>query len=129
MDNRIRVLQVMDKCAIRGSPIHGVNRLLLGWVTEFKKTNVDLSLCVLRSEEGCDGFHDRGIHLDALNRSKLDPRTVFDLVKIIKRDKIQILHCHGYGSQRFVARRVESSPRSLPTYRRTSEPPMPSRGL
>lgn len=101
VQKKIKVLQVMDKCAIRGSPIHGVTRLLLGWVPEFKKTNVELSLCVLRSEEGCNGFPRLGVPLDALNRSKLDPRTILDLVKIIKRDKIQILHCHGYGASTF----------------------------
>lgn len=101
MDEKIKVLQVMDHCAVRGSPVHGVTRLLLSWVPEFKKTNIELSLCVLRSEEGSQGFSRLGVSLDVLSRGKLDPRTMFDLIKIIKRDKIQILHCHGYGSSTF----------------------------
>jgi len=100
-DNRIRVLQILDKCAIRGSPIHGVTRLLLGWMPEFQKANVDISLCVLRNDEGCNGFSHLGIPSEILNRAKLDPRTILDLIKIIKREKIQILHCHGYGAATF----------------------------
>lgn len=101
MDEKIKVLQVMDHCAVRGSPVHGVTRLLLSWAPEFKNTNVELSLCVLRSDEGTQGFSRLGVPLEVLGRGKLDPRTIFDLIRIIKRDKIQILHCHGYGSSTF----------------------------
>lgn len=101
VEKKIRVLHILDKCAIRGSPIHGVTRLLLGWMPEFKKTDIVLSVCVLRTEEGCNGFSQLGTSLDVLNRGKLDPRTILDLVNIIKRDKIQILHCHGYGAATF----------------------------
>lgn len=99
--NRIRVLQVLDKCAMRGAPIHGVSRLLLTWWPAFNETDVDLTLCVLRGETGCSDFSKAGVYVEDLNRSKMDPRTVFDLMKIIKRDKIQILHCHGYGAATF----------------------------
>jgi glycosyltransferase involved in cell wall biosynthesis len=100
-DNRIRVLQVLDKCAMRGAPIHGVSRLLLAWWPEFNETDVDLSLCVLRGESGCDDFSKTGVFVEDLNRGKMDLRTVFDLIRIIRRDRIQILHCHGYGATTF----------------------------
>lgn len=100
-NNPIRVLQVVDKCAMRGAPIHGVSRLLLTWWPAFIDSEVVLSLCILRGETGCDDFTKAGIYVEDLNRSKMDPRTIFDLMKIIKRDKIQILHCHGYGATTF----------------------------
>lgn len=100
-DNHIRVLQVLDKCAMRGAPIHGVSRLLLSWWPAFNETDVDLTLCVLRGETGCDAFTRSGVYVEDLNRGKMDPLTIFDLIKIIRRDRIQILHCHGYGATTF----------------------------
>ena len=100
-NKKIRVLQVTDKCAVRGSPIHGLTRLLLNWVPEFKKTNVDMLLCVLRTDEGCGDFLSLGVPRTVLDRGKLDPRTILDLIRVIKKEKIQILHCHGYGSSTF----------------------------
>lgn len=100
-NNKIRILQVLDKCAIRGSPIHGVSRLLLTWWPEFQYGDTELSLCVLRGAGGCEDFKKAGIAVEDLDRGKLNPRTVIDLLKIIKRDQIDILHCHGYGATTF----------------------------
>lgn len=100
-DNHIRVLQVLDKCAMRGAPIHGVSRLLLSWWPVFNETDVDLTLCVLRGAVGCSAFTKSGVNVEDLNRGKMNPLTVFDLIRIIRRDRIQILHCHGYGATTF----------------------------
>lgn len=101
MDEEINVLQVLDHCAVRGSPIHGVTRLLLSWVSGFRKTDIEISLCILRTDAGTQGFHRLGVPIDVLNRGKFDPRTITDLYRIIKRDNIQVLHCHGYGASFF----------------------------
>ncbi len=101
-NKRIKVLQVLDKCAIRNSPIHGVSRLLLTWWPGFEDTDIELSLAVFRGGNNtCSSFTKKGIIAEDLNRGKMDPRTIIDLVKIIKRDGIDILHCHGYGAPTF----------------------------
>jgi len=99
---KIRVLQVMDKCAIRGSPIHGVSRLLLTWWPAFRDTEFDFYLCVLRGGGGtCSAFEQIGVQVHDLGRHKLDPRTIYDLASLVRRLDIHILHCHGYGATTF----------------------------
>jgi len=96
------VLQVVDKCAMRGATIHGMARLLITWWPAFQGTEFPFSLCVLRGGEGgLSEFRAIGVDVIDLNRHKIDPRTILDLAKIIRRDNIRILHCHGYGSSTF----------------------------
>ena len=100
--SKINVLQVVDKFAVRGAPIHGGARLLINWWPAFENSDVNMSLCVLRaSEGGGESFHDEGIEFIDLARGKFDIRTVFDLMSLIKKKNIHILHCHGYGATTF----------------------------
>jgi glycosyltransferase involved in cell wall biosynthesis len=95
----IRVLQVIDKFATRGSPINGATSVLLNWFPAFRNTGIELSLCVLRGRDGgCEAFSKIGVNFQDLNRGKYDLRTILDLNKIIKHEKIDLLHCHQYGS-------------------------------
>lgn len=97
--NRVKVLQVLDKLAIRGATMHGISRLMLTLLPAFSSTQIAQSMCVLRGEDGCsDQFSAAGISVEYLSRNKFDLLTVFDLIKIIRRDNIDILHCHGYGA-------------------------------
>lgn len=102
-DNQpIRVLQLMDKFAVRGSPIHGVSRLMLSWWPSFAQNNIEPHLAVFRaSEGGGDKFTEQGIEFTDLNRSKFDVRSISDIISLIREKNIDVLHCHGYGATTF----------------------------
>jgi len=100
--SKINVLQIVDKFAVRGAPIHGGARLLINWWPAFDESPINMSLCVLRaSEGGGDSFRENGIDFIDLARGKFDVRTILDLVSLIRKNNIDILHCHGYGSTTF----------------------------
>ena len=73
-----------------------------------------MSLVSLRrkdlSEETLDSF---GVDITYLHRSKFDPATLPDLLKVIDRKKIDILHLHGYGATTFG--RMAGGMRKIPT--------------
>lgn len=100
--NSVRVLHLVDKLAMRGATIHGMAQLLLNWWPAFEDSEYELQVCVLRGfEGGIPTFAEHGIHVTDLDRHKFDPRTVLDLVKLIRSRRIAVLHCHGYGSCTF----------------------------
>jgi glycosyltransferase involved in cell wall biosynthesis len=94
--------------------MHGVKRLF-GWmIPRFDRERFNVSLVSLRrkdlSEETLDSL---GIEIAYLNRSKFDPRTLPDLLEIIDRKRIDVLHLHGYGATTFG--RMAGALRRLPT--------------
>ena len=82
--------------------MHGVKRLFAWMIPRFDKSRYDVSLVSLRkkdlSEETLDAL---GVDITYLQRGKFDPSTFFDLLKIVDRKKVDVLHLHGYGATTF----------------------------
>src|SRR5688572_21295806 len=109
----IRVLQVCDHLGWEGSRMHGVKRLFAWMIPRFDASRFQVSLVSLRkkdlSEETLDAL---GVDITYLHRSKFDPATLFDLLKVIDRKKADVLHLHGYGATTFG--RLAGAMRKLP---------------
>ena len=94
--------------------MHGVKRLF-GWmIPRFDRERFRVSLVSLRkkdlSEETLDAL---GVDITYLERSKFDPRTLPDLLRIIDAKHVDILHLHGYGATTFG--RLAGALRRIPT--------------
>lgn len=93
--------------------MHGVKRLFAWMIPRFDRSRFTVSLVSLRkkdlSEETLDAL---GIDITYLERGKFDPRTLFDLLRVIDAKKIDVLHLHGYGATTFG--RVAAAMRGLP---------------
>ncbi|MGE5246410.1 MAG: glycosyltransferase [Betaproteobacteria bacterium] len=113
-DRPLNVLQICDHLGWEGSRMHGVKRLF-GWmIPRFDPARAAVSLVSLRrkdlSEETLEA---QGIDITYLGRSKFDPTTLTDLLRIIDRRRIDVLHLHGYGATTFG--RAAAAIRRLPT--------------
>ena len=98
----MNVLHVADKLSLGGSSIHGPTRLFSWWIPRFDKSRYNVSLCCLREKDKAGEYLEKeNIKVMYLGRGKFDPLTLMDLIKIIKDNKINILHLHGYGSTTF----------------------------
>src|SRR5437588_7566271 len=98
----LNILHVCDHLGWEGSRMHGVKRLF-GWmIPRFDPSRARVSLVSLRrkdlSEETLEA---QGIDITYLHRSRFDPRTFTDLLRIVDRKQIDILHLHGYGASTF----------------------------
>lgn len=82
--------------------MHGVKRLFAWMIPRFDPARFTVSLVSLRkkdlSEETLDAL---GIDITYLARGKFDPRTFFDLLSVVDRKRIDVLHLHGYGATTF----------------------------
>lgn len=98
----IHVMHIMDKLSVSGSEIHGVSKAIERWIPCFNSQEIRFSICSLRApEEAAQIFERQGVPVFFLGRSKFDPRTFVDLLKLIEQEKPDILHLSGYGSTTF----------------------------
>jgi glycosyltransferase involved in cell wall biosynthesis len=83
-------------------------------IPRFDPERFAVSLVSLRrkdvSEETLEA---QGIDITYLHRTKFDPRTLPDLLKVVDRKQIDILHLHGYGATTFG--RLVGAIRRIPT--------------
>jgi len=111
---KLKILQICDHLGWEGSRMHGVKRLFAWMIPRFDAARFDVSLVSLRkkdlSEETLDAL---GIDITYLQRSKFDPATLVDLLKVVDRKHIDVLHMHGYGATTFG--RAVGAWRRLPT--------------
>ena len=111
---KLSILQICDHLGWEGSRMHGVKRLFAWMIPRFDPSRFDVSLVSLRkrdlSEETLDAL---GVDITYLHRSKFDPATLTDLLKILDRKRVDVLHMHGYGATTFG--RAAAAIRRLPT--------------
>jgi glycosyltransferase involved in cell wall biosynthesis len=94
--------------------MHGVKRLFAWMIPRFDPARYNVWLVSLRkkdlSEETLESY---GINISYLHKSKFDPATLPALLKVMDRQKTDILHLHGYGATTFG--RAAGVMRKLPT--------------
>ena len=99
---RINIAHIADKFGVGGSSIHGVTRLFSWWIPRFDKEIFNVYLAGLRKEdEAAQLLSEQGIKLISMNKGKFDLTTLNEIIRLIKSNKIDILHLHGYGATNF----------------------------
>jgi glycosyltransferase involved in cell wall biosynthesis len=123
----VGVLHVCDKFGVAGSSIHGVSRLFSWWFPRYDPARFRVSLCGLKKPEpASDLLAAQGIPVHHLGRGRFDPRILTDLVALVRRRGVRILHVHGYAAAdfgRLAARRVGAA---LVLHEHFADPRMPS---
>ncbi len=100
-DGPLRVLWLADKLGY-GDRLHGGGRYYLMVVPALRAAQVDVIPAVLRSTNGLAGqFAAQGIALRQLRRGRFDPRALWALIRCIRRERVDVLHVHGYGATLF----------------------------
>lgn len=99
--SRINVLWVIDHVCYDGS-LHGGGRLYWNVVPRFNHHRFHIIPCFLRcSEEVRKVFEKSPAPIINFEKGKYDLTTLFTFLKIIKKEKIHIMHLHCYASSVF----------------------------
>ena len=100
--NPLYIMHVIDKLSVSGSGLHGVTKALERWLRDLSFKGFRFEIISLRAPEPAgEIFEKLGIDVHFLDKGKFDPTTYSSLVSIIKKEKPDILHLHGYGASNF----------------------------
>lgn len=98
---KMNILWLVDHLGFDGV-MHGASKYYLNAIPAFDNSKFNVLLCVLRKEDHITKFFkDKNVNVFHLGRGKFDLMTIFDVLKLVKNEKIQVIHAHGYGSSNF----------------------------
>lgn len=98
---KTRILVVNDHLGW-GNQVHGVTRLFEMWASYLSKERYEVTVCILNAagDLGTE-FKERGNRVIFLPKGKYDPTTALTLARLVRREKIDILHLQGYRGMAF----------------------------
>lgn len=99
----MKPVTILHLCEHFGSDqvsFHGVSRSFELWVPAYDKARFRVLLC---SRQGrCEAAEQRllrsGIQPLYLGYGKLDPRNLVALIRLVRREGVDLIHAHGYGA-------------------------------
>ena len=95
----LRVLHVADKLAMGDSTVHGVTRCIALWVPRYDPARYAVSVYNFAGmDPGAEYLAGLGIRVAGVRRARVDPRLFGDLRGVVGRERIGLLHLHGYGA-------------------------------
>jgi glycosyltransferase involved in cell wall biosynthesis len=98
----LNIVHICDHLGWTGSRMHGVKRLFAWMIPRFDKQKYNVSLISLRKKDlSEDTLEQFGIDVTYMGRSKFDPATYTDLLKVLDRKQTDLVHLHGYGATTF----------------------------
>lgn len=98
-DGRITVLHLCEHFGGAEASLHGVARGFQWWLPTFDATRFRVLLCSRKGwDKATDQMKAAGTHPMVLGYGKMDPRNLWRLIRLVRRERVDILHAHGYGA-------------------------------
>lgn len=96
----VTVLHLCEHFGNEQVSFHGVSRSFELWIPAYDASRFRVLLC---SRQGPSGAAEArlkaaGISPLHLGYGKLDPRNLFALVRLVRRERVDLIHAHGYGA-------------------------------
>jgi glycosyltransferase involved in cell wall biosynthesis len=96
-DDRIRVLQVVDKFSIDGESIHGIARLMSWWTNAIDRDHFDMNILGLKAPSNAGRYiEQQGGRVFYSDYGRLNPASLLDIARVARQTQTDLLHLHGY---------------------------------
>ncbi len=96
---RITVLHLCEHFGGAEASLHGVSRAFQWWLPLFDKDRFRVLLCSRKGyDKAAEQMIQSGIEPLYLGYGKMDPRNLTALKRLCRKERVDILHAHGFGA-------------------------------
>jgi len=97
LEQPVRVLFLFDHLGYPNGAVHGLTRYCLDVLPRVNADGVEVIACFLRDEHpAAEKLVSAGIRPVFLRRAKWDPRAVLDVVDLVRRHGVHVIHAAGH---------------------------------
>lgn len=96
---RYTILHFCEHFGGREATLHGVARAFQWWLPNFDATRFRVLLCSRKGwDKAAEQMKAAGTTPSTLGYGKMDPRNLLALIRLLRREKVDLIHAHGYGA-------------------------------
>ncbi|MCK5850199.1 MAG: glycosyltransferase family 4 protein [Kiritimatiellae bacterium] len=97
--SKITILHFCEHFGGAEASLHGVARAFQWWIPNFDKSRFRILLCSRKGrDKAAAQMEETGLTPFYIGYGKMDPRNLFKLILLLKKEKVEILHAHGFGA-------------------------------
>lgn len=96
---RHTILHLCEHFGGAEATLHGVARAFQWWIPNYDATRFRVLLCSRKGwDKAAEQMRAAGVTPFTLGYGKTDPRNLVALIHLIRRERVDLLHCHGWGA-------------------------------
>ena len=98
-DNRPTILHLCEHFGGKSAGLHGVAKLFQWWLPGYDADRFRILLCSRKARDrAATLFEENGMQPLYLGGGKVDPRNLSRLLDLLRRERVDLIHAHGYGA-------------------------------
>ncbi len=96
---RFTILHLCEHFGGAEATLHGVARAFQWWIPSFDAKRFRVLLCSRKGwDKAAEQMKAAGTTPYTLGYGKMDPRNLFALIRLIRKERVDLIHAHGYGA-------------------------------
>ncbi|MBW7909279.1 MAG: glycosyltransferase [Kiritimatiellae bacterium] len=96
---RLTILHVCEHFGGAEATLHGVARAFQWWIPNYDAMRYRVLLCSRKGwDKAAEQMKAAGTTPFTLGYGKMDPRNLFALIRLIRKERVDLIHAHGYGA-------------------------------